>query len=205
MLSSLKEVKKSSLLLIAFFVPLIIISFGVYLLHYRYLFFILPILFIFAAYLIVKLSTYLKKIETLAIVGVSIIVLLNGFNFLPKSNYDLEPLTPQPNFKEVYTYINEHYDNEVIIDAYPVLSKIYLNKVDYAMKFSLTGRQDKLNLTRDYYLDLPFINVKTLKEIKECYLIVDELALERIDKELKDYINNMTIVIDLNEVKAYKC
>lgn len=210
MLFSLKEIKKSSLFLLSFFIPYLIISFIVILFHYRYLFFILPVLFIFTAYFIVNFSGYFKKLSSIISMILIFIVLLYGFSFIPKEEYKLESLTPQPNFKEVYSYIKENYDDEIIIDSYPVLSKIYLGKVDYGLNFSLTGREeDIVNVTNDVYTNVPYIDVDILERIDNCYLIIDNLALERIDSNLKDVIESMILVkrggSKLSEIRLYKC
>lgn len=203
---SLKEFKKSSFLFISFFTPILILSFFIILLHYRYLFFILPILFIFAAYLICFISNYFKKFSYLVVILLTVIILLQGFSFIPKDNYELEPLTPQPNFKEAYLFIKEKYNGEIIIDSYPVLSNIYLGKVDYGLKFSLTGRDiDIFNETFDVYTNKPFIKLDELRNIKECYLIIDDLAMGRIDNDLRDYIENLSLVKEIGEIKIYGC
>ena len=205
-LVSLKEFKKSSFLFISFIVPILVISFFVFLFHYRYLFFILPILFIFAAYLINFISDYFKKFGLIIMIILTTIVLINGFTFIPRSYYELESLTPQPNFKEAYLFVKENLNDEVIIDSYPVLSEIYLGKVDYGLKFSLTGRDiDIYNESFDVYTNKPFIKFEELSKIKSCYLIIDDLAIERIDINLKDYIKSMNVVKDLKNVKVLKC
>ena len=205
-LVSLKEFKKSSFLFISFIVPILVISFFVFLFHYRYLFFILPILFIFAAYLINFISDYFKKFGLIIMIILTTIVLINGFTFIPRSYYELEALTPQPNFKEAYLFVKENLNDEVIIDSYPVLSEIYLGKVDYGLKFSLTGRDiDIYNESFDVYTNKPFIKFEELSKIKSCYLIIDDLAFERIDNDLKDYIKSMNVVKDLKNVKVLKC
>lgn len=205
-LVSLKEFKKSSFLFISFIVPILVISFFVLLLHYRYLFFILPILFIFAAYLINFISDYFKKFSYIIIIILTAIVLINGFTFIPRSYYELEALTPQPNFKEAYLYVKENLKDEVIIDSYPVLSEIYLGKVNYGLKFSLTGRDiDIYNESYDIYTNKPFIKFEELSKINSCYLIIDDLAFERIDNDLRDYIKSMNVVKDLKNVKVLKC
>ena len=205
-LVSLKEFKKSSFLFISFIVPILVISFFVFLFHYRYLFFILPILFIFAAYLINFISDYFKKFSYIRMIILTTIVLINGFTFIPKTNYELEALTPQPNFKEAYLFVKENLNDEVIIDSYPVLSEIYLGKVDYGLKFSLSGRDiDIYNESFDVYTNKPFIKFEELSKIKSCYLIIDDLAFERINNNLRDYIKNMTLIKEFSKVYVYKC
>ena len=205
-LVSLKLFKKSSFLFISFIVPILLISFFVFLLHYRYLFFILPILFIFAAYLINFISDYFKKFSYIIMIILTTIVLINGFTFIPKTNYELEALTPQPNFKEAYLFVKENLNDEVIIDSYPVLSEIYLGKVDYGLKFSLSGRDiDIYNESFDVYTNKPFIKFEELSKIKSCYLIIDDLAFERINNNLRDYIKNMTLIKEFSKVYVYKC
>ena len=205
MLVSLREFKKSSLLILSYFIPFLVISFAVYLLHYRYLFFILPILFIFTSYLIYKISIYFRKYSLLAGVILLALIIINGFIFIPKEQYSLETFTPQPDFKSAYEYVKANMqEDDVIIDAYPALGKIYLGKVDYGLKFSLTGREvDILNQTHDIYTGVPFIDEITFKNLNNCWIIADELALSRISEEIKS--NLKFVRYNASGVKIYEC
>ena len=213
MIISIWEFKKSSFLFISFFIPLLILSFFIFLMHYRYLFFILPILFIFAAYLIVFISNYFKKFKYIATGILTLIVLLSGFTFIPKDNYELESLTPQPDFKKTYSYIENNYKDEIIIDAYPVLSKIYFKEADYGLMFSLSGRQEEiLNMTHDIYTGKPFVSLEELENIANCFLIIDKLAIDRINPKIRSFIDNMTFIEEgsdlknnISSVKLYRC
>lgn len=145
-----------------YLLPYIIIINDIDLLHFRYLFFIYPILLIFVAYcfkifynkLIKKQSQFLFCAYTVLIIILLVIIsplLLNkqssfpnNFILRPAQFYSLETLTPQPNFQSAYATIknSENYQagKSIVISPYTVLSKIYLNDPGVWLKISLTGK-----------------------------------------------------------------
>ncbi len=203
-LLSLKNFKPSFLLILSFLIPFFFISYLVFLIHYRYLYFILPILFLLSIITVDYVSQMIYKRFNMVISLILIALLMfNGFIFIPKAEYDLEKFTPQPNFDKTYGFVKNNLDNKTIIDAYPSLADFYLGKIDYGLKFSLTGREiDIKNESFDIYKNVPFIDLGKLKSLNNCYLIVDNLAISRINPELRTFItNDMKLVEEGSDVK----
>ena len=211
----MNDFKKSSFLVLSYLIPLLFASYFIYLIHYRYLYFILPILFLLTVVAINHVSSIISKkfafVISLVLIG---LLMLSGFVFLPKAEYDLEKFTPQPDFEKTYNYILSDADNKTIIDAYPSLANIYLGRVDYGLKFSLSGREaDIVNQSFDVYSNVPFIDLENLKILNSCYLVVDELSFSRIDPGMKSFISNEMDFIDdgsdsknqWSGVKLYGC
>lgn len=186
------DFKKGVFIGLSFIIPFIFISSFIFLLHYRYLFFLIPILFFLTAYLIDYVS--FKKFYYLIALVLVISLMFSGFVFIPKAEYDLEKETPQPNFDKAYGFVKENMNkNDIVIDAYPALGYYYLGKVDYALNFSLTGKNDEEKLVdTDVYRNLTFVDINTLKELDDYWIVLDKLALRRLNEEEKEYILNLT-------------
>lgn len=195
------DFKKGVFIGLSFIVPFIFISSFIYLLHYRYLFFILPILFFLTAYFIDYVS--FKKFYYLISLILVISLMFSGFVFIPKAEYNLEKETPQPNFEKAYNFVKENKDkNDIVIDAYPALGYYYLGKVDYALNFSLTGKEDEEKLVEtDVYRNLTLVDINTLKELDDYWIVLDKLALRRLNEEERKYILNLTFYEKASEDK----
>ena len=206
-------------LFLSYTAPYLIIVNFTELVHFRYIFFILPILYIFVAYLIFHLAYTIKNlyyhltsrihipfvnisavfVYHLVFIGLLVLVLTKSFIFLPRADYVLEPLTPQPDFKGAYKFIKKDWSlDKVIISPFSQMDKIYLGKADYWLPISLTGgKQDfEFLITQDkkheVYTNAPIIqNLTQFKDItknNKGYIIIDEMSAVRLHKELLDYI-----------------
>jgi len=195
------DFKKGIFIGLSFLIPFIFISSFIFLLHYRYLFFILPILFFLTAYLIDYVS--FKKFYYVIALVLVISLMFSGFVFIPQAEYDLEKETPQPNFDKAYGFVKENMNkDDVVIDAYPALGYYYLGKVDYALNFSLTGKNDEEKLVNtDVYRNLTFVDINTLKELDDYWIVLDKLALRRLNEEERNYILNLTFYEEASEDK----
>ncbi|MFA5075824.1 MAG: glycosyltransferase family 39 protein [Patescibacteria group bacterium] len=196
----------SLFLVLSYFVPFLLITLSTDLGHYRYLFFILPILYIFAGYLIKNITELLIKrpiINTfLSLLLVAIIISNQGFVLLPKTYYPLEPKTPMPNFSGVYQIIKTTgWNNQLtIISPFPQMDKIYLGKSDYFLPISLTGKDSSLeqalqpNKRQEIYTDAWVINnEQELEQILRNYhgyIIFDTLAEDRLGRPIIDLIRS---------------
>ncbi len=229
-----KDYKSSVLLILATIVPLYLICFHIKLLHFRYLYFVLPFLFILFSYtviyvfdlftkvLITKNPTHLSKPQmsqnrlvnvmttkqSLNFIFFAIIIGLvvhsSGFNFTPRATYYLEPNAPQPDFKQVYTFINDNMsDSDIIIDTWPALGTYYLETTpDYWLAFDISGTGNSYctqdEKARDIYTNTPCLeDLSALKNVttqnQSGWLIVDRLALTRLSPDITDYIEqNLT-------------
>lgn len=206
-----KDYKPTLLLILSIVIPFYFICFHIKLLSFRYLYFILPLFFIFFSYAIIYLSTLIPRgklkpilspILTVIILGLT--VYSSGFNFTPQSIYYLEPMAPQPDFKQAYNFVNENLrDDDIIIDTWPAVGKFYLRRVpDYWLAFDITGlRQDYYageDKSREIYTNTLCIKdldmLKTIVEENQSgWLVIDGLALARLPRVYINFIEqNLT-------------
>ncbi len=222
---TLKDFKRKSLLILAYIIPFYFISNHVYVIHYRYLFFILPILFFFSCYsflYLIDLSKYLKYKKVISII-IALILIFFVFNsneliYKPQKEYNLELETPQPDFKNAFEYVKENIaSDELIITPYTSLARIYLGRVDYSIDYNPTGIQfgsiTYVNTTYDVYTNVTTIlNLTMLEELtfdNSGYIIVDKFSLRRMNQNLSAKIQNLTLVKDIDKdiysgIKVYR-
>ncbi|MDD5083569.1 MAG: glycosyltransferase family 39 protein [Candidatus Moranbacteria bacterium] len=190
-------------LIALFFLSLAFMSFFVYVNQKRYLFFITPILFLYAAFLI-EYGASLFKRKTLALVvlvglcvGIDQLT-VKSFLFTPKTFFALEAYTPQPDFKTAYAVLKETMlPEDVLVSAYPFMDQRYLGRADYALALSYTGREGDLSVTnehKEYYSGAPEIlsiaQFKKLSAQSDVYVLLDDMALDRVDPRYVDFIRN---------------
>jgi uncharacterized membrane protein len=198
-----KNYTTSILFIIAYFLPYLVIVFSTDTQHYRYIFFILPILFIFATYALFIVA-HLFKSRQLVFAGLlallillSILLANRSFVLIPEEKYYLEPFTPQPNFAEAYEVIGQNGfgSDKVIISPYTQMDKVYLGRSDYWLAIDLLGRPlDTASLPeREYYNNA--ITITSADQLKEIiaghsgYIVVDAMALSlRLDQDIIDLI-----------------
>ncbi len=203
------------LTLLSIIIPFIIIAQGVYLLHYRYLYMFFPFLCIASAQTVEWITGKKGRWKKMMLVLITLlfIILSKEFMIIPQSHYELEPLSPQPDFKAAYKFLKEEAKEEdVIIDAYPAVNKLYLDRVDYALKFSLSGREvDIVNKTHDVYTGVPYIDEEKLKKLKSCLVITDDLTIGRVNSSIKEYVTtklqptNPVVNNEMTDLRIWKC
>jgi 4-amino-4-deoxy-L-arabinose transferase-like glycosyltransferase len=201
--------KINVLLIIALIVPFYFISFHQMLFHYRYHFMSLPLIFILSSYSFFFLYDRFKYLPIKIIfTGIfSYLMIISGmFTLIPQKDYNLEYMTPQPDFKSAYNYIKGNYNEDsIVIASYSTFAKIYDVNVDYALEITLSripGSTIKACRECDYdlYSKMPLIldakQLNTLiKTNKQGFIIVDTMSSLRIlDKEVKKIIQNQTIL-----------
>ena len=195
-------------------IPLIIISFFIPLSGHRYLFPMLPALYILSSLVIVYLwnkarTKYIKAIISLTVL---LFVIFSGeFQLTPKTFYALEsnrsPIelqeagkeikdyyiyTPQPNWEKAYSFIKRNKTpNDIVISVQPVFNKIYLDEAGYWIAYPLSDKAK--TPTSDVYVGAQTIqNLNQLKELtnrNHGFIILDFLSLDnRISPEILSYI-----------------
>ncbi len=182
---------------------LLFFSFFVSVQEDRYLLLITPLLFLYASLFIYSISTHLplRKIFGIPLllalmVGIDMFT-VRSFLFFPQRFFALERGTPQPPFRDAYEFLRHTLKpNDTIISPYPFMDILYLNQPGYALPISYTGRAGDSNITRnkEYYSGTRnlFANgiesgkrkIASLRENGDVYLILDSLALKRIDSEI---------------------
>jgi uncharacterized membrane protein len=212
-----KNFKNDLLLVSAFFIPYFNLILLAHSQHFRYLFFILPILLVFCLYLLWFISEYFKNkylifvILVLVLVGFSNYLKPQIFSFSPISHYYLEPFTPQPDFTNAYQAIKASGwgDDKIIISPFTQMDKVYLGRSNYWLAMSLHGRPlDKEKVPeRNFYNNAISITSKNqLEEIiysNHGYIVIDEMALSgnRLDQDIIDYIGEQERIFSDNKPK----
>lgn len=203
-----------------FFVTAVIFfSFFVYINQRRYLFFITPLLFMYAAYALALISRSRKKYAFI----MALMIVFDSFTtksliFIPKKTFALEDYTPQPNFKKAYREIEkEMQDSDCVASPYPYMDKIYLGKSTWALPISYTGRdedstgqndKEHYSGTRMLYKRKNPIESYLTSSINDCtatYFVIDAMAKSRINKKMLDYLmKNGKVILrdDVNLAQA---
>jgi len=197
--------KQTLLPLLAFFIPLYFISFHEKLLGYRYVFFILPFMFLFfskAIDHISKIFTKNKALQYLIIVIIVCLLFSTSLNIVPRKTYYLEPMAPQPNFDSVYLYLQEHRkQDDILISSYPEIALWFNQTPDYWIAFAIAGFSPSnwMDETKTLYKGTGTPAIKNIADLEEVYensqrgwIILDSLSGSRIPKEYWDFIKNET-------------
>lgn len=185
-------------------------SFGITLLHYRYLFFLYPIVLWLATYTIDWLLSWRLKWVGYgtAIIIATALVWHQELTMLPKTFWPLESdsktsqftyksFTPQPNFRAAYAAIAQQ-DADTVITPYPELSRLYLERDDtYALYLDVIGAADQPNRSTQIYTGVPYLTLTELKRAQQNHTLVllDYFSQRRIQPELREYIEQYGQVI----------
>ena len=221
---ALSDFKRKSLLVLAYLIPLFIISYHVILIHFRYLFFIFPILIFFSGYAFLYLADLGAKVKfrKTASVAVSLILVFFVFNshalvFKPQKEYTLESETPQPDFKAAFQFVKDGIkDEDIVITPYTVLSRIYLRDPDYSVDYNPSGVYlgsiTIVNSSVDVFTNhTSILNATAFDKVifnKSGYVVVDKFSLRRMDKAIAAKIQNLRLIKDMDKdiytgVKVY--
>ncbi len=212
-----RDWKKGLLLISGLIIPLYFIFFHVLLVGTRYLYFVIPILFILAGFFLDLIIDYLshvlpgikdsisKKATAEVIVAVLLICAMyfSGiFTFTPEDKYDLGVNAPWSDFKKAYTYVKENMQpGDTIVSAWTPPARFYVGKSDYWLAFDLVGTGiDSFmvsNTSREIYTNATAIkNIEMLENVRKKYesgwIVVDNLAWYKLHPEVRDYIESNT-------------
>jgi hypothetical protein len=193
-----RDFKVSLLLLLALAIPFHFVCFHVKMLAMRYLYVILPVIFIYFAYTVTYVcdtlahavtirrggttqaanSTLLKRCfsPVLAAVIVGLSLYGSGFSFLPHSDHYLDWTAPQPDFKKAYYFINDNMkEGDIIIDTWPALGSFYLDKApDFWLAFDISGT-DAIYCIGNTYSHERYTNIHCMKSTGELEAAVNAL------------------------------
>lgn len=173
----------------------------------RYLFFISPLIFIYASYCI----NFLTKEKTrLTFLFFTLILLINQISFVsitfkPSAHYFLETYTPQPDFSAAYEHITHSNENSIIISAYPFLDYIYLGKSDFALPISYSGlpNDSALLFSTEYYTNSQrLFTPSQILEIagdSSVLIILDDMSISRSDKSMVKFIQKNAALVFENK------
>ena len=202
-----KDIHKGLLLGLAYAVPFVFIAEYIWLLHYRYIYFILPLLFVLFGYSLLFVFEQCRKfgvyIGMIFVLIVSFAALSHGFVFVPLKAYDLEVQTPQPDFARAYGFIKERFnESDIVVADYPAVSQLYLGRADYWIAFSLSGLESNEYYLNESIVSEKYANATILRSASELqrvmqnssgWIVLDNLAWRRIDDSFRDFIaSNLT-------------
>ncbi|PCI21341.1 hypothetical protein COB64_00460 [Candidatus Wolfebacteria bacterium] len=207
--------QKISLLLIVYIVPLVIISFFILLSGHRYLFPVLPALYILSALTFVYIWEKYRNIFIRIGISVAVVLMIlfsKEFQFMPRTFFPLEsnrtPIelgqknkasqnyyiyTPQPDWNNAYSFIKErNTQDDIIISVQPVFNKLYLNDAGYWIAYSLSDKSTPP--MSDFYVGAHTIqNLTELTQLtrnEHGFIILDFLSMDnRIEQHILEYIH----------------
>lgn len=187
-------------LLSFFFLNISFFSFLYYVNQKRYLFVLLPIIFIYASSLLYYLSGNKKRKVLVIIFSISLLAIADVFSvkslqIIPQKQFILENYTPQPDFQSAYQFLQKSLKPEdSLISPYPYMDKIYLNRSSYALVISYTGKKGDDSITenkQEYYSGAPEISsigqIDSLRETGDVYILLDTMAQSRANQKIVGY------------------
>lgn len=222
---ALTDFKRISLLVLAYAIPFYFIGNHVLLIHYRYLFFLLPILFFFSSYsflYMVDLSGHIKFRKTASVLIALILIFFmfnsNALVYSPQKEFTLELETPQPDFRGGFGYVKDSIrKNEIVITPHTVMARIYMVEPNYSIDYNPSGvylgSNLVINSSYDVYTNTTAIlNLTAFNKVinnKKGYVVVDKFSLRRMDKGIANGIRNLTLVKNIDKdiysgIQVYK-
>ncbi len=197
-----------ALYLIAIIIPpLLIVFFYSQVIQMRYILPVFPFLLIIACYSIYLLAiktSYTKEIYQIFLYcGIIAVISIPIITLLPRTIYNLEIGSPQPNFKIGYGAIKKlQKDGDIIISPYTQLSKIYLGNRGSWLPISLNGRTSEIASNTinggDYYTGAPIIPdraaLENILNTQRGYIIIDSMAKARLKDTFTYIINHPNII-----------
>jgi hypothetical protein len=186
-------------LLLVFVGGMLAISTLVPLVNLRYIYFLTPVFAILMAASISVLAAPLKWVFLLG--ALSALVYQGNLQLIPKSAYPLESIatktgfrfyTPQPRFDLAYSYINNRLQGKDLVTPYPAISRRYRNIDDTLAidaKISFSAQNVTSKRATEHYTKVRFADGRALLQLSKqtgvVYILLDQMALERIDQLTK--------------------
>lgn len=158
--------RTGTLLVLAVAPPVWVLSFHTQLFATRYLYFGLPVLFVWTAVVVeyvgavaVERAADVRRslsddrpservltdpsVVGVPVVAVGLVVLLalgGGFTVTPQAEYDLGTNAPQPDYQGAYEHVTEHRaDDDVVVAGWTAPGLYYAGSVEYWLAHDLTG------------------------------------------------------------------
>lgn len=190
--------------IIAFFIHSLLVP----LQSYRYLLYLTPFLFIFAAPALAFIPKMFKDKRVAGILMVAILGYAMSYNFIfqPTSEIWLELDTPQPDIRAALHSINVTED-DTIITVYTAATELYLRKPDYWLAFDFSKKGQTGNWLNEEGMDrytnttpiLGYIQFKEAISSGHGYIIIDEMSQTRIDDEIIADVQSMDVVFSKDD------
>lgn len=212
------------LIFISYLIPLTLFT---NIIHYRYLFYVTPVLIIVGSIGMYDAFLCMRK-RWLKISFFSIIFLLfftvGGGILIPKNMYILEAddptiiknrsyyaFTPQPNWNKAYEFMKTNgLEKDVIISSMPQFNKIFLGIPGYWIEYDYLGRSRKTVQylhNKEFYVAAEVI--KNLDELKNVtsnshgFVVLDYMGIKKIDKNIIRYIEANFDLVFYDRINSY--
>ncbi|MGV8151312.1 MAG: glycosyltransferase family 39 protein [Candidatus Woesearchaeota archaeon] len=192
-----KDLFKNSLYFIIIVIAYLLASFFVPYLNYRYLFIVLPFLFILASSGIVYIiNMYKNNFFRIGMIAVILLLfILSGFFFLPKSSYALELGTPQPPFRDAYDYLESMITDETLIVTQPAVAELYYGKADYWLAISYENRDATMQYLYNSTTGIErYSGIQTIDDVDKFLLmnnyviVIDDMGMQRLSNNMRDVV-----------------
>jgi len=196
--------------------PAVVLSFSTQLFATRYLYFVLPFLFVWATVVFVfvfdLLAESLPPIHLLrlnsaqrrAIGSIGLVCLLTlggGFTVVPQQDYQLGVNAPQPDFASAYEHINANRGaDDVVVAGWTAPGVYYAGGVNYWLAHDLTGTGGEYTVSGDerYSGATPITSADelatVLAEEEQVWIVLDQAAYFRQSERTQRLLSNETQV-----------
>lgn len=179
----------------------------------RYLFAFIPVLFIYVAY--GAINVFPVNASKAFSVGLLIIPSLFICHFTPMSFYELEKDSPQPDFKDVFSLIQDSIQpDDIVMSVYPVVQKVFLGNLNatgdrnFWLPLSIGSRNTerlKAKHKTDFYVNAPSIGdvsmIAKIAETKNGFLIADPATKKLLSMTSAgvDFLENSELIYETNK------
>lgn len=191
-----------------FIINVYVISSKWILLHTRYMLHLFPIIIMvwwfWIVYLVNYIFSYIEKIRNdetknlhkywlYFIVLILFYSLLNSFNFsiTPKQNYFIDFTSPQPNFKQAYSFFSKQGLTWSVVSGFPHMCERYTDlnsemhsdiNCDMAIRVNLSWHPSRVSILEsiqtEKYTWAKYINSFTWLNLENSYFVLDDLTLK---------------------------
>ena len=202
---SIAQRRRNLLYVMIILFPLYIISYHILGYHERYVFMLIPLIFVLAAFTLEHIYTEIgellknrgnawlrKTIPTLALlIPLAAFLLAGNFTFNPRSHYDLGPTATQGEFRHAYEYIAQNWENgDIVVSSLTPLTYWYLCRSDYWIQFSYWGFSTPPK--KDVYTSAAVIgtanDMRELVSEERGWVVLEIMALGKMNQSLRQYI-----------------
>lgn len=202
---SIAQRRRNLLYAVIILFPLYILSYHILGYHERYVFMLIPLILLLAAFTLEHIYTEIRglmknrgnvwlreTIPTLALlIPLAAFLLAGNFTFNPRSHYDLGPTATQGEFRHAYGYIAQNWENnDIVVSSLTPLTYWYLGRSDYWIQFSYWGFSTPPE--EDVYTSAAVIgtvdNMKELVSEERGWVVLEIMALGKMNQSLRQYI-----------------
>jgi hypothetical protein len=127
---------------------------------------------------------------------------IGHFSFFPKSEYQLEFGSPQPDFKNAYKYILENISRgDIVLSPYTHLNRIYLGETGVWIPVTLLNDPSEIERKiingREWYTGAPIVDdINVYVQDNSGFIILDSQSEGRMGVVMSEIRNNKKIILE---------